>query len=375
MLEKLKNKVDADEKLLLDKAVKTLQSNASADSDNAVFDNRIAVCPSPSSYKGVWNWDSAFHHVAFCYFQPEIGKDQIRILFDYMREDGQLPDVIFANGKTVFKFTKPPVIAHAIRLGDVIAPDKEFLAYAYPYLQQNLRWWEKYRYDGTLFGYKVHKMESGWDNTPRFDFPHGISRCYAVDCNCFMYSFYEAMAYICERLDMDQRDCHKEKARELAAKINRLLYDGENGYYCDYNKKSRKFTARLSPASFLPLFVDIADNEQALAMSRIAADKNKFFDTVPTIAFDHRSYNPSGYWRGPCWLNTAYFVVRGLHNYGYYDTASAITDKILSFCKRNDLIYEYYDSRTGRGLGAKNFGWSSAFIIEFLALKYGVNIV
>ena len=27
-------------------------------------------------------------------------------------------------------------------------------------------------------------------------------------------------------------------------------------------------------------------------------------------------------------------------------------------------IYEYYDSKTGKGLGAKQFSWSSAFIIE-----------
>lgn len=374
MLKQLKELMQQDERDLLDKAVNTLLGNKIPDNATA-FNNRTAVCPSPSCYHGVWNWDSAFHHVAFCYFEPETGKDQIKILFDHMQQDGQLPDVVFSNGKTVTKFTKPPVLAHAIRLGDIIAPDDEFLQYCYPYLVRNLEWWENNRYDGVLFGYRVHKMESGWDNTPRFDFPHRISRCYAIDCNCFMYSFYDAMAYICKRLNIDKEEYYLTKAADLAHKINTLLYESKHNYYCDYDKKSSRFTSRLSPASFLPLFFNIADKDQAHAMSLLAADKNKFFDTVPTISFDNRAYKSYGYWRGPCWLNTAYFTVRGLTNYGYTQTADAITDKILSFCKQNDSIYEYYDSLTGKGLGAKDFGWSSAFIIEFLMLKYGINLV
>lgn len=72
---------------------------------------------------------------------------------------------------------------------DMIHPDLSFLEYAYPHLKSNLSWWESNRFDGTLFSYKVHKMESGWDNTVRFDFPHLIQNCYAVDCNCFMADF------------------------------------------------------------------------------------------------------------------------------------------------------------------------------------------
>ena len=31
-----------------------------------------------------------------------------------------------------------------------------------------------------------------------------------------------------------------------------------------------------------------------------------------------------------------------------------------------EIIFEYYDSITGKGLGAKQFAWSAAFIIEFI---------
>jgi hypothetical protein len=40
---------------------------------------------------------------------------------------------------------------------------------------------------------------------------------------------------------------------------------------------------------------------------------------------------------------------------------------ILDWCAaQQDSIYEYYDSKPGKGLGAKQYGWSSAFIIEFI---------
>ncbi len=47
------------------------------------------IAPFPTTYKGVRNWDSAFHLMAMSYIEPEIGYDQIRILFDFMKEDGR----------------------------------------------------------------------------------------------------------------------------------------------------------------------------------------------------------------------------------------------------------------------------------------------
>lgn len=372
ILETLIQQADPSDRILLRRAVDTLQGNILPLDPDGTFGNCRAIVPSPATYKGVWNWDSAFHLMAMSHIDPVIGRDQIRILFSHMRDDGQLPDVIFADGREVFRFTKPPVLADAIVYADRVAPDDEFLRYAYPYLIRNLHWWETARYDGTLFGYKVHKMESGWDNTPRFDFPNRIDKCYAIDCNCFMYGFYRSLGYIARRLHDDAAAAqYLQDADALAEKINRLLYDRDNGYYCDYNKKRKRFTAKVSPASFLPLYYGFADQSQADAMHKLAASKDWFYDGIPTIAYNNRAFSANGYWRGPCWLNTAYFTVRGLLRYGYSDTALALTNRVLSFCRQNtDSIYEYYNPITGKGLGAKNFGWSCAFVLELLGLQY-----
>lgn len=372
------SKCNSNERALIERAVNTLYGNIinkPSGEEIFVFKNRKAISPSPRTYQGVWNWDSAFHTLAMSYFDIEIAHDQMKILFDFQKPDGQIADVVYTNGKTVFRFTKPPVLAWSIMKSDLIYPDLSFLEYAYPHLKSNLSWWETNRFDGTLFSYKVSKMESGWDNTVRFDFPHLIQNCYAVDCNCFMADFYRAMAYIADKLKKPEEAALYTKKREkLIYKINSILFSEKDKSYCDYNFKLKRFTHRLSPASFMPLFCLAADKEKAQCMIEKAKDPNYFHPGIPTISYNNKRYNSSKYWRGPCWLNTAYFTIQGIRNYGDFALADELTENVLNFCSQNkDSIYEYYDSKSGKGLGAKDFGWSSAFILELIKEKYNAN--
>ena len=372
------------DRVLLERAFETIKNNIIQKPEGAedfAFGDFRGIVPSPSTYKGVWNRDGAFHMIAASYFDRELAHDQARILFSRMSGDGQFPDVIYTNGNAVTKFTKPPVIGWAIMCSDKISPDSEFLKRCYPYIVKNIGWWEKKRSDGRLFFYNISKniskMESGWDNTVRFDFPHKINHCHAIDLNCYMADYYLAASYIAKKIGngADSREFLKKRSA-LAEKINSELYCSEKGYYCDYDFKLRRFTNRLSPASFMPLFSNIADAEKGARMKALAENPKCFYKGMPTISYSSRHYNSSKYWRGPCWLNTAYFAVRGLYNYGYKKLAQKYIENILGWCSENsDSIYEYYDSETGKGLGAADFGWSSVFIVELILLKYGKNII
>lgn len=162
-----------------------------------------------------------------------------------------------------------------------------------------------------------------------------------------------------------------KKRKILISKINSILFSEKDKSYCDYDFKLKRFTHRISPASFMPLFCSAADNEKAECMIEKAKDPNFFYPGIPTISYNNKRYNSSKYWRGPCWLNTAYSAIHGIRNYGNTALANGLTENVLNFCSQNkDFIYEYYDSKTGKGLGAKDFGWSSAFILELIKEKY-----
>jgi neutral trehalase len=113
----------------------------------------------------------------------------------------------------------------------------------------------------------------------------------------------------------------------------------------------------------MPLYICIATEERANRMKNVAVENFKY--KMPTVPFDRPEYS-NDYWRGPTWLNVAYFAAKGLRNYGF-DMADKIKESILDMCHSEKRgIFENYDSVTGRGLCCDHFSWSCVFINEFI---------
>jgi hypothetical protein len=68
------------------------------------------------------------------------------------------------------------------------------------------------------------------------------------------------------------------------------------------------------------------------------------------------------YWRGPTWVNAAFLVWLGLVRLGYAEAAGELADRLAAVVAREGLR-EYYEPRTGAGMGARDFAWS-ALILE-----------
>jgi hypothetical protein len=67
------------------------------------------------------------------------------------------------------------------------------------------------------------------------------------------------------------------------------------------------------------------------------------------------------------WLNTFYFALKGLKDYGHTNTSESLRTTLLGWVSTNDdSIYEYYEPKTGQGLAAKSFGWSPTITISFI---------
>lgn len=367
---------------LIDRASSVLVNNVlvSADNNGKVlpWEPYKGICPSPYKYSGIWNWDAAFHAMAIAHWDINLAQDQFKIFFKYQQESGLFPDVIFIHGEVVSAFSKPPVFPWACTEVDQRYPDDEFLALAYAAYKKNERFWRTYRFDVAdgLFYYDAStqdenrithvRYESGWDDSVRWDMT--IEELWPIDLNCYMVLFYQAMQYMCKRLGVgSEMDLWEARELELTTKINEKLWDEVTSAYYDVNRRTKIPTYVLSPASFMPLFIKIAKPEQAKGMAEIAGSINKFYPGMPTVSYDHPEYSSSCFWRGPTWLNTAYFAIKGLKNYGYLELSQDMKETILNWCyndKRN--IFEYYDSVSGGGLGGEQFGWSAAFIIQFI---------
>jgi putative isomerase len=333
--------------------------------------------------------------MAVARWDPQLARDQIRIFLGAQQPSGFLPDVLFTDGRINDACGKPPVFPWAWMRVHQIAPDQQLLRDGYEAFCRYEAFWRRERGGDAegLFHYGCNdktapasapggpgkpgeikagtreqhvRNESGLDNSVRWDC--GIENLWPIDLNCYLVMLYRALAAAAGALGRSPEEAHwNTRATQLSERVERVFWDDARQAYCDVHRQDSKPTGVLSPCSFLPLFIGSASATRAGAMARLAQDKNVFFPGMPTVSYDNLQYRGDWYWRGPTWLNVAWFALKGLAGYGHTQVAQAMRETILGWCDQNgDDIYEYYDSHTGKGLGAAHFGWSAAFIIEFI---------
>jgi len=361
-------------RLLLEKADRILKSNI-YEPDKYLWGKYRLISPDRGHFRGVWNWDSAFHAIGMKEIDEKIAEEQILGYMQFQTDSGLLPDFVGENGSIQKNFSKPPVFAWASEIVYRKSGNKSFLKEVYPYLVKNEAFWVNDRCVNGLFHYDANKenasdekqylkwvgFETGWDDSPRWD--ETPQYLYAVDLNCFMLMMYQSLEFISKEIDEDYEQWRIKKEK-LSALINEKLWNDEINAYTDYNFLKNTHSIVLSPASFMPLFVGISDKDRAEAMNKIA--KEHFLPGMPSVSYDNLAHSRQ-YWRGPCWLNVAYFAAKGLKNYGFSETADEIKETILNWVYNDgEFIHENYDSKTGEGLCAVNFSWSCVFVKEFI---------
>ena len=96
-------------------------------------------------------------------------------------------------------------------------------------------------------------------------------------------------------------------------------------------------------------------------------DPEEFWLPVPppSVAANDRAYSTKDtflglrrYWRGPTWVNSAWLVWLGLVRLGYTEQARELAVRLTAAVAREGLR-EYYNPRTGAGMGASDFAWSA----------------
>lgn len=345
-------------------------------------------------FNGFWSWDSWKHAVGLSYYNTTLAKNQIRAMFDYQNEDGFVADCIYRD--TIieahnYRDTKPPLSAWAV--AKIYEKDKDiaFVKELYSKLKKYHNWWYSKRdhdrdglceYGSTDGSLIAAKWESGMDNAIRFDNSKILKNdegAYSlnqesVDLNAYLYAekLYLSELAIVLKLFKDSEKLISE-ANTLKQKIQNQFYDKEGGWFYDTNIEGSVFIKGEGSEGWTALWAKAATREQAKAVKQKMMDITKFYTKVPfqTMSADHEKFNPlKGYWRGPNWLDQAYFGVEGLRNYGFYDEADEATIQILEGAEgllgKGKSIRENYHPITGEGLNAKNFSWSAAHIIMLL---------
>ncbi|MCV6628772.1 MAG: trehalase family glycosidase [Flavobacteriaceae bacterium] len=376
--------------LVLAKAIGTLQNNWRLPAGEIKFEG---LFPSYHyrGFNGFWSWDSWKHAVGLSYYNTDLAKKQVKQLFTFQNEDGFVADCVYREGGHNWRDTKPPLSAWAVATIMEKDTDIAFLEYMYPKLKSYHYWWYNKRdhdqdglcefgsTDGSLI---AAKWESGMDNAIRFDNSKILQNgegAYSidqesVDLNAYLYAEKLYMADLAKQIGLtEDADRFVTDAEKLKANIQKQFYDAEDGWFYDTNLAGDVFIKGEGSEGWTALWANAATAEQAESVKSKMMMPEKFFTKVPfqTMSADHEKFNPlRGYWRGPNWLDQAYFGVKALKNYGYEKEAILATQKILDGAagvkKSGVAIRENYHPITGEGLNAKNFSWSAAHLIMLL---------
>jgi Mannosylglycerate hydrolase MGH1-like glycoside hydrolase domain len=357
--------------------------------------------PSPGRYPWQWYWDSCFAAIAWRHFEPERAKAELRTLLAAQREDGFVGHTIFwhrpvslsrlpfynvaSRSALQTETIQPPLLAWAWKLA-VGDPSHE------PRIWAQAEWLSSHRdLEGDGLLWIVQPDESGLDASPKFDPVWGRRACARIG--------FPLLVRRNRQLGFDARRIREEggpvvcetlvntlwslslqalgRPSVTAALVDRL-WDERRGLFLDEVQPGGGRPNIVTWASLAPLA--LPDLPRAIGRRMVEEhllDEDEFLTPTapPSVAASEPSYEPGGnrgpvrrYWRGPVWINAAWLLWLGLRRLGYEEVATRVARGILGAAEREGLR-EYYDPRTGAGLGAHDFAWSA--LVAELAICSG----
>ena len=331
-----------------------------------------AMMPSKVNYVGLWLWDSAMHALAFRHVDPELARNQIRVMLEFQLPDGMLPDAIYDEGviseidhPIPAEVTKPPILAWAALKLHETAPDLDFLEEIYvPLVRWNAWWFSMNDDDVDGLAQYNHPYSSGLDDNPLWDYGMPVE---SPDLNTYLCIQMGSLAMIAEILGMDsEANMWRRRSTSIVQRMIQDFWDNEKGVFqAMYNDEPIPV---LTPFNLYPLWTGQLPKELNQRLIQHLTDPSEFWGEylIPSVARNDQHYEPSKMWRGSIWVNINYFFIEALRQIGEDDLADEITQKTLDLIMRHPGIYEYYHADNGdpSSQAAEAFGWTAAVFID-----------
>jgi len=348
--------------------------------------------PSPGRYPWQWYWDSCFAAIVWRRFDPARARAELESLLEAQRPNGFVGHTIFWREPVTFprlafynvatrsgflqtETIQPPLLAWAWRIA-VGDPGKE------PRIGAQMDWLAENRdLEGDGLLWILQPDESGLDASPKFEeiwgwrangrigFPLLVRRNRRLGFDAKRIRA-RGRPLLCETLVNTMWSLSLQALGRPSATpaLVERLWDERRGLFVDEAQPGAIRPKAVTWASLAPL--GLPDLPEAIGRRLVeehVLNPSEFLTPVapPSVAACEPSYEPDGghgpirrYWRGPTWVNSAWMVWLGMRRLGYLEEAERLAEGVLAAAAREGLR-EYYDPRTGKGLGAVDFAWST----------------
>jgi hypothetical protein len=375
------------------------------------------TCPATPRYRHQWYWDSCFHAIAWRHFDPARARAELHTLVRAGRLDGFIPHTAFWDrpaywrrapfygthsvfGASATSTMQTPLLALAWELVGDASPDApDFVADGLAQLRLHYDWLARERdVDGDGLLTTIYPDESGLDDSPKYDGVFGAMRhdrigywwlveryrrmgydAHAITAryqehveDVLVNVFYALSLRSLARMDPEAGAKWTARANEVQSALLQRSYDERSGLFFDLAGRDERPVAvstwsALAPLALPGLPEDVRRRiveEHLLHRGRYQAGWG-----IPSVALSETEFNPNfalwRCWRGPSWMNIAWLLVPPMRELGYVAEAQRVVRSLEVAVDRHGYR-EYYNPLTGRGLGARGFGFAT-LLIDLLA--------
>jgi hypothetical protein len=331
----------------------------------------------------------------------------IKAILSAQTETGLVPNIAAGSGITPDR-SQPPVGSYCVWKVYQRFRDRDILEWAYPRLKKWHDWWLADRGDGQPWrdgnrdgllewgsdrgsadstggrGFmQAAKYETGLDDSPMYDEASydshtytmnlqdvGLNSLYALDAECLA----QIAALLGRTADSQSLMTEYETVKK---RVRDSLWNEQDGIY-ENRFWDGRFSKRLSPTNFYPLFAGIATPEQAKRMvEEHLLNPKEFWGTyvAPTIARNDPAFSDQFYWRGTIWGPTNYMLYQGINRYRFdkvaFQYAQKSYDLFMDDWRINQHNNEQYHAWGGNGGGDKHYTWGT--LLCLIALEQYID--
>ncbi|MBD0421917.1 hypothetical protein H0H10_22655 [Streptomyces sp. TRM S81-3] len=205
--------------------------------------------------------------------------------------------------------------------------------------------------------------EAGYDD-------RGLTHRFAVEDPCFnalLVVSELALAAIARELGTNGEP-HTARAARLTRRMVTRLWDEDAGLFRARDLHTDTLVDERGVSGLIPLVVPGLPTDVVRHLCTTLDGPH--FDApatrlVPSYDLTGHAFDPTRYWRGPAWFNTAWLIQRGLRTHGLQEGAARLRDGFLAEAGRSGFA-EYVDPSTGAARGTRQFSWTAALTLDLL---------
>jgi len=253
-----------------------------------------------------------------------------------------------------------------------------------------LKYFDNRKHESGLYSWR-NVLESGVDdnlallypleaakgeNEDIANFPDG--RLLAADLNAYLVAEFRSMVKLCKLGGNEKMaSAYEEKAKQLAAKIDELLWSEDASMYFNYDPKTKQHCRLRAWTGLCPVLMGTTTPER----TRLLIEKNIMSSEhflraagISSVAGSEPLYNNAkrglygrvicSNWQGPMWVLPNALVVRALVREKMLKEARTVAERAIatmaSGLESKGTLFENYHADTGEPLFAPQFmSWNS----------------